>query len=625
MAEKNMGESEKGLNEEEFNSILSKHLERQIKICKALTSKLSNWNIGTLLENLLFCPDERQSSGDPDPKLNFYPPFLIPECLALHYPFFLTTPIPLSCKANKIGTNTYRKWMNNQVLDLQIPSLENCKWDDSLGNVDLIEELKENQKLVLVKQDHERNIWFKSKCKQLQSFSYPSLSLPPVLQQVLIESLIGISQDPNNFDKNYEPAITLEKLQHVNCDQDLKQVQQKVSSAATYGILLKCIQTLFSDKLFIQNCQESLHYTFNHGYVKLLQFLTNVSLSEFVTFHGLTHRNRLNNPQQHTQLATEDKIDYIIDTVYLFLVFTWQTAMDIWNQTLDDKTINIIKEELNQNFEKIVKAESVDEVSEILKSIIFPELMLRAFCSNLPDFINQSQISNFRNFICIKSGIPQSICPLLPSDLIPLTFLESHPILWSHVMLLNLASFLVNQGNYLHEPEKPLNISSVYCNCNLCSPQRMPCYNSSLMQEILTIDKFEFTNSDKTKQLKLTLQTFANAYLNKFNSAEFYHDQVLFYKNCKSKFSNQLTACVIKDEKLLAKIAEIQITREKELLKRGKGIYLDPETGEILNNGEAISSSENFQRQRTSYALPSNEGERAGWEADERRRRRRSE
>ncbi|AAK13166.1 100K protein [Bovine atadenovirus D] len=593
MAERNMEESEKAKSSHAFEeTILSKHLERQLKICKNLNLNIDDLDIGSILEKHLFCPKEKNT--DNNPHLNFYPPFLIPECLALHYPFFLSVQIPLSCKANRSGTKTYQEWMEINSLATPLPKLEKCKWDDSLGNVAAIEELESNQRLIKLEQDSLRLFWCKEKAKYFSTFSYPSLSLPPALQKILIEIFIGKSQEPNNLSDKYEPAITQSMLDLLGIQDNLHEVQERLFLATTYGTTLVCMKKLIEQKKFIMNCQESLHYTFNHGFVKLIQMLTDINLSEFVTFHGVTHRNRLNNPYQHSQLENQDKMDFLTDSIYLFLVLTWQTAMDIWGQTLDETTINQIKERLDSAATNILKAPTAFAVAEEIASIIFPDILLTAFTNNLPDFINQAQIGNFRNFICCKSGIPQSICPFLPSDFVPLSYMESHPILWTHVTLLRTAQFLLLQGNYLYTPDKPYTISTLYCECNLCSPHRMPCYNSNLLNEILTIGKFEFQKPvEGQPTLKLTPQCFANAYLSKVNAEDFFHDKIVHYNNNKDKFNHQLTACVLKDEKLLATLTEMQVRREKELLKRGSGVYLDPESGEQLN-GKAFPNGENL-------------------------------
>ncbi|AFV70645.1 100K [Bovine adenovirus 6] len=596
MAEKNTEESEKAKCSHFFEeTMLFKHLERQLKICRSLNLDTTDLDVGSYLEKHLFCPKDRKTENNP--QLNFYPPFLIPECLALHYPFFLSVNIPLSCKANRSGTKTYQDWTETNTLLTSFPNLEKCKWDDSLGNVDAIEELESNQRLIKLDQDSLRLLWCKEKAKYFSTFSYPSLSLPPALQKLLIEIFIGKHQEPNNLSEKYEPAITQEMLDLLGIEDNLHEIQEKLFLATTYGTTLMCMKKLIGQKKFIMNCQESLHYTFNHGFVKLTQMLTDINLSEFVTFHGLTHRNRLNNPYQHSQLENQDKRDFLTDSIYLFLVLTWQTAMDIWGQTLDETTINQIKERLDKAGLQILKAPTALAAAEEISNIIFPDLLLNAFTSSLPDFINQAQIGNFRTFICSKSGIPQSICPFLPSDFVPLSHMESHPILWTHVTLLQTAQFLLNHGDYLHTPDKPYTVSTLYCNCNLCSPHRMPCYNTSLLNEILTIGKFEFQKADESQSLKLTPQTFANAYLAKTAADDFFYDKIIHYNSNKEKFNHQLTACVLKDEKLLAALTEMQVRREKELLKRGSGVYLDPESGEQLNgqsllHGETIPTHE---------------------------------
>lgn len=578
--------------------LLQMHLIRQAKIMRlALKSNDTDSPINFLesgeeLEKFLFCPNERPQNGDPNPHFNFYPPFLIPECLAMHFPFFLSMPIPMSCKANRTNTQTYLDWKATDFL-VDYPSLEKCKWDDSLGKVDLIEELKENQKIVLIEGDSERLTWVKSKANKFSTFAYPSLNLPPSIQKLLLETFIGDIQLPNNLDKKYQPAITEDILKKAGFDpENLKEITDKLTLSITYGITVECIKRLFNAQTFIKNTQEVLHYMFCHGFVKMIHFLTESNLSDFVTFHGLTHRNRLNNPFQHTQLAYDDKFDYMIDSIYLFLVLTWQTAMDIWTQAIDDKTLSSIKQSLNDQFVEILSSSSNDIIKKIT-DIIFPNILVDTFSLNLPDFMNQMQINNFRTFICSKSGIPQSICPLLPSDLVPLSFYESHPILWTHVFLINHASFLLSHGNYMLAPEQPITVTSCLCECNLCSPHRMPCYNTPLMNEVLSINNFELQKGNENETTtRFTPQIFANAYLKHFIKEDFFHDKIIHYCDEPIKFS-QVKSCVIKDEKLLAKLREIQIRRELEILKRGSGLYIDPETGEPLQAVEAPSSTDN--------------------------------
>lgn len=589
--------------ESRTSSVFLKHLERQKNILLSMSSSsdLTLSNTASLLEEFLFTPQKRpepEQDGQPDPKLNFYPPFLVPECLALHYPFFLTVPIPRSCKINRLGTHTYEQWQKLQTLPSKIPDPQNTKWNDGIGNADLSAELKTEQKLALLTMDSNRSAWFKAKATHLHNWAYPSLSLPPCVQKLLQETLVGKPQDPNKLDDSYEVAITDKMLVDLGIPEaKCSSRRETACTAATYGILLSCLEKFFCSPRFVKNCQESLHYTFGHGFVKLVQVVTDVCLSDFVTYHGLTHKNRLNNPRQHSQLNEEDRFDYLVDSIYLFLVFTWQTAMDIWAQTLDKATQTSLRQKLQDAVPRILKQENTFAMSTQIADTIFPPLLLDALSTSLPDFTNQAQLNNFRTFICTKSGVPQAMCPALPSDFVPLNYDESHPILWSHVLLLRLSAFLLNHGDYMTVPPNPYLVSECYCNCNLCAPHKMPCYNQYLLNEILTIDNFEIQGppDDKgnpSKRIALTANKFANAYLSSFKEKDYFYDRVQHYKDNKHAFQEKVEACLIKDEKLLALLRETQLRREKELLKRGTGIYLDPVTGEPLTGHLDINYDE---------------------------------
>ncbi|AIZ35776.1 100K [Psittacine adenovirus 3] len=593
---------------------LTKHLARQAKIMKTILGEELDADdvtqLGEKLAAALFTPKERKADGDPDPRLNYFPPFLTPECLALHFPFFLNLPIPMSCKANRSGTQTLSSFWETSTLPCELPDPGECNWNDSLGNVLPIAELKSNQKLALLEEDSSRLSWFKAKASEQSTFAFPCTALPAPLQKLLIEVLVGKPQEPNSVEE-YEAAVSDVLISQVCGDEDPERVRKRLLNAVTTSTCLECMKRLFMRPDVIKNVQESLHYTFHHGFVKLIHLLTNCNLSEFVTYHGLTHRNRLNNCELHNQLLDLDRADYMCDCIYLFLLLTWQTAMDIWQQTLDEKTLKGVRRALTGELPNILLCTSASAAGTKIADLVFPDVMVEALCANLPDFINQAQLSNFRTFICMKSGVPQSMCPMLPSDMVPLAFEEAHPVLWPHVLLMRLSAFLLNHGCYRQRVERP-QISTCLCECNLCSPHRMPCYNPRLLEEILTINKFEFQSppddQGKTKVIKLSPQTFANAYLQKFNSADYFFDRVTLYINEKARFRGELTAAVIKNEKLLALLRETQVRREIELVKRGGGVYLDPDTGEPLSvqvpdrqDGE-ISPPEALQAPETASA-----------------------
>lgn len=609
-------------------SALDKHLQRQANILKSLNiteEKLVHVaSAGEIFEKELFTPEERKESGESDPRMNFYPPFLIPECLALHYPFFLTTAIPASCKANRVGDDTYLNFLQLETIDPQFPNPMD-PWDDSLGNVDLIADLKENQKLALLNSDYSRLQWVKNKCLEKVTYCYPALALPPALQRVVMDVLVGQAASPNELDK-ISMAYTDSLLEEYTAE-ERKKIRERIGAAATIGVPLLAMQNLFQHPTVIKNCQEALHYMFMHGFVRLIHMLTDVSLSDFVTYHGLTYRNRLNNPVQHLQVEGDDRTDYVIDTIYLYLVFCWQTAMDVWGQTLNEETLTSIKDRL-----LFIKTDLINmtyrQICEAIEKIVFPSLLRETLVVNIPDFVNQTQIGNFRQFINCRSNIPQSICPTLPTDFIPIEYSRSHPILWSHVFLLRHATFLTNHGCYLNYV-KEAGISTSLCECNLCSPHRMPCYNPHLQNEIMTIGNVQVQGPESEKTFSVTPQVFANAYLKVFHPSDFFAHEVKYYRNTPHAFKVPMSPCVIRDQKLLALLRETIVKRESELLKRGTGVYLDPQSGELLSrndrrSGEDLQSSDSDGRETYGGSIPhgtSHESYQSGRGKPERRRR----
>lgn len=580
------------------SSLLSKHLDRQSYVMSKIVGEGACQaaddvaDLGARLERSLFTPDERPKNQEPDPRLNFFPPFLTPECLALHYPFFMNLPIPRSCKANRTHTKVLEELLRLQTPVTYLPDPTKLHWNDAIGNVPLIFDLKDSQKFALVKDDNVRLHWFKTKALNMKAFAYPCVALPPSIQRALVEVFIGKGQTANS-DEEYVMAVDDAKLSSIWGKNKLKEAREAISITVTQFVLLRCMQRFFTDRQAVRNIQESLHYTFGHGFVRMIKLLTDSDLSEFVTYHGLTHRNRLNNSRLQEQLEDTDKRDYILDTVYLFLVFTWQTAMDIWQQTLDEATIRRMTELLVRQRDSILKSKTVFKMSSGICDIIYPDIVHKTFTSNLPDFVNQAQLNNFRLFVLSKSGVPQCVVPMLPSDAVPCAFEEAHPVLWSHVYLLRTAAFLKNHGCYERPyKEESDGLSDVLCECNLCSPHRMPAYNTALLQEITSIGKINIQQASQEgagRQFSLTPQTFANKYLKKSPKEDFFHDRVCLYKDEPERFTEPMEACVIKSAKLLALFKEAEVRRDHELLKRGRGVYLDPQTGEELNEKASLA------------------------------------
>lgn len=582
-----------------------RHLERQAKILKAALTQATDTEdddiaaAGKIVEEWVFMPKDRpkNTSGDTfvddDPKFNFFPPFLTPECLATHHPFFTTMPIPLSCKANCLGTQEHERWEKRCELPEEAPN-DFDVWDDGIGSADIISDLKENQKFALLSSDNGRARWFKAKAEGMRFWCYPIISIPPCIGKLLLETLTECAEKA--------------------CVDKVPLAKKIAVQIASVGVTNKILRHLFTRKWFIKNCHESLHYCFLHGFVRLVKMLTDAELSDYVTFHGLTYRNRLNNSGLHRSIEDEvDKRDYIVDSIYLFLVLTWQTAMNVWQQSLDERYIESVK--------KVITAEAIaplhdgnyDETLRIVTEVVMGEDALeKAFESSMPDFVNQNQLTNFRNFVCLRSGVPQSVCPILPTDCVPLSYDRAAPVLWTHVYLINLASFLCNQGDYMKPvPENPV-ITTCLCDCNICSPHKMPCYNTHLEDEILAFDKMCLSDGNKTAAVGI--EDFCNCLVRMTHVDDFYHDTITFYKDEPDMFSGTKPS-IFKNKKLLSILKELKAKKEAELLRRGQGIYLNPSTGDLLTRPLNVeddgrsrkSGSGACGRDRWSSALPAHE------------------
>lgn len=527
---------------------------------------------GKAVEEWVFTPRDRPRNApgetfvEADPKFNFFPPFLTPECLATHHPFFTTMPIPLSCKANCLGTEDFDRWAYRCTLPEEFPS-DFDAWDDGIGSADTISDLKENQKFALLRDDNGRARWFKAKAEGMRFWCYPIVSIPPSIGKLILETLVDCAERAS---EDKVPTA--------------KRIAVQVSSV---GVTNKILKSIFERKWFVKNCQESLHYCFSHGFVKLVKMLTDTDLSSYVTYHGLTYRNRLNNSGLHTAIDDkEDKFDYLVDTIYLYLILTWQTAMNVWQQSIDENYIEALKRALiEEAVEPLLRGDYEETCRIVAELVTGGDALERALENSLPDFINQNQITNFRTFVCSKSGVPQSICPILPTDCVPLRYERAPPVLWSHVYMINMASFLCNHGDYMRSvPENPV-ITTCLCECNLCSPHKMPCYNTHLEDEILALDKM--TLSDGNKTATVGVEDFCNCLIRMNHVDDYYHDAINFYRDDPDMFSGTKPS-IFKNKKLLSILKELKAKKEAELLKRGQGIYLNPSTGDPLTRPSIV-------------------------------------
>ena len=550
------------------------------------------------LERFLFNPDPKVPREHVEARYNFYPPFMTPKAIANYHIFAVTAPIPPSCKANRSGSEVLRAAENARFFKRLPRWKQGVTVDDGLGDeVSPITELKD-AKLVPLRDDTSRLEWAKMRGEHVRYFCYPSLHMPPKISRMLMEVLLqpfaqevasgGEQEDPEPVVSDAELACIVDPegvMQPHALARAIEVRRRMVAQAVRYTAQLELMERVFREPSSIKKAQEVLHHTFHHGFVALIRETAKVNLSNYATFHGITYNDPLNNCMLAKLMEGSDKRDYVVDSIYLFLVLTWQTAMGMWQQAIQEETIEAYREAFTRLRRAIYALETPTEISKAIVDVLMDgDRLCAEMRKALPNFTNGSQISAFRQFIMERSNIPTTAAPFLPSDFVPLSFRQAQPLLWDQVYLLQTAFFLCNHGGYLWEPEETENPNPrdrTYCPCNLCSPHRMPQHNVPLHNELLAINTFEI-RTDDGKTFKLTPELWANAYLDKFEPKDYHPFEVVHFPQHEEAFSRDLTACVTKSPEILSLIRQIQASREEFLLTRGKGVYKDPDTGEVL-------------------------------------------
>lgn len=552
------------------------------------------------LERFVFNPDPRVPLEHREVRYNFYPPFMRPKAIANYHIFAVTAPIPASCKANRSGSKLLEGCRQTSSFK-RLPRWRlNVQFDDGLGEeVTPVTELTD-AKLVPLQEDISRLQWAKMRGEHIRFFSYPSLHMPPKISRMLMETLIQPFADENDKGDCVKPCIDDEELRLIvdpdnkmRGDELYKAIQRRrtmVTMAVRFTALLELMERVFREPSSIKKAQEVLHHTLHHGFVAQVRETAKVNLSNYATYHGITYNDPLNNCTVAKLFEGRDKEDYVLDSIYLFLVLNWQTAMGMWQQAIDDTTIQVYAEAFTRRRRAIYALTNITDISRAIIDILMDgDRLTEEMRKALPNFVTQSQISDFRHFLTERSNVPTMAAPFYPSDFIPLTFRQSAPLLWDHVYLLQVAYFLMNHGGYLWEPlesEAETPQLRAYCPCNLCSPHRMIADNVALHNEVLAIGTFEIRSAEG-KTFKLTPELWANAYLDKFVADDFHPFTVFHYSDHRSSFGKNYTACVTESPEILSLIRQIQASREEFLLSRGKGVYKDPQTGETLASSTA--------------------------------------
>ncbi|AEK98458.1 100K [Titi monkey adenovirus ECC-2011] len=611
------------------DEILLTHIARQSLIVQdALADRsqipLTARDLTEAYEQCLFSPrvpPKRQPNGtcEPNPRLNFYPPFVVPEVLATYHIFFQNCKIPLSCRANRTAADErLALGEGDSIPDIasleEVPKIfeglgrdEKRAANSLQGNGDgeesqsaLVELEGDNARLAVLK----RSI-------DVTHAAYPAINLPPkvmsaLMDQLLIKRAAPIDAERETYNPDEDdsedgkPVVSDQELArwlNVALDSPLLEERRKTLTAVLLVTLnLECLRRFFSHPDTLRKLEESLHYTFRHGYVRQACKISNVELSNLVSYMGILHENRLGQNVLHSTLKGEARRDYIRDCIYLYLVYTWQTAMGVWQQCLEERNVQELEKILQKQRRALYTGFDERTIAAELATLVFPEKLMQTLQNGLPDFVSQSMLHNFRSFILERSGILPAMSCALPSDFVPISFRECPPPLWAYTYLFQLANYLMYHSDVVEDATGE-GLMECHCRCNLCTPHRSLICNPALLSESQVIGTFEIQGPDAKKQeageetavgstsgFKLTAGLWTSAYLRKFVPEDYHAHTIKFYEHQSPVKSRvEPSACVITQSSIVAQLQAIQKARESFLLKKGKGVYLDPQTGEELN------------------------------------------
>lgn len=625
----------------EAGDVLLKHLSRQSTIVRSALEERSEvpLSIGDLClayERELFSPrvpPKRQPNGtcEPNPRLNFYPAFVVPEVLATYHVFFQNHKIPLSCRANRTRADKDLFLGEKERLPGFCSLSEVSKIFEGLGReekpaANALEDDRNNHpsSLVELEGDNARLAVLK-RSVELTHFAYPAVNLPPkVMTCVMDHLLIRRAQplepgaDTNDDGESGKPVVSDEELSmwlRTSDPSALEERRKTMMAAVLITVQLECMHRFFSHTDTLRKLEETLHYTFRHGYVKQACKISNVELSNLVSYLGILHENRLGQNVLHTTLKGEARRDYVRDCIFLFMVYTWQTGMGVWQQCLEEANLKELEKLLDRSCRAIWTGFDERTIARDLADLVFPPKLVETLRNGLPDFMSQSMLQNFRSFILERSGILPATSCALPTDFVPLTYRESPPPLWTYTYLLRLANYIMFHSD-LAEDYSGEGLLECHCRCNLCTPHRSLVCNTPLLNESQIIGTFEIQGpsnnageegkdeSGSSKPgLKLTAGLWTSAYLRKFVPEDYHAHEIRFYENQSKPPKAELTACVITQSSIVGQLQAINQARQEFLLKKGRGVYLDPQTGDELTAAPPTAAGQNVRsRQQESLA-----------------------
>ncbi|QDZ17471.1 100K [Ovine adenovirus 8] len=576
-------------------------------------------------------PKRENGTCEPDARVNFFPVFSVPETLASYHIFFHNQKIPVSCRANRTQTDSVLRLQSGDGLPCfptmqLVPKIFEGLGSDETVAANALKEAEDNSALVELEGDSARLSVVK-RTLSVTHFAYPAISLPPKVMTTVTDRLIQRQQrqplngehkdgdDDDEEDGPGAPAVSDAELarwlglgQRGAAETDAARIAEALEerrklmlAVCLVTVQLECLHRFFTAPEMIRHLGENLHYAFRHGYVKQASQISNVELSHVISYLGILHENRLGQATLHSTLQGETRRDYIRDTVFLYLVYTWQTAMGIWQQCLQSENLGELRKLLDRSRRSLWTGFDELTTAQDLADIIFPARLLSALQAGLPDLFSQSMMQNFRSFVLERSGILPATTCALPSDFVPISYRECPPPLWPYTYLLKLANYLMYHSDVAYDRTGP-GLLECYCRCNLCTPHRCLATNNALLNETQLIDTFEIqgppgnAGEPAKPSLKLTAGLWTSAYLRKFVPEDYEAHKIAFYEDQSQRPRVAPAACVITEDRVLAQLQEIKKARQEFLLKRGHGVYLDPQTGEELNGPAPSSVSQHENR-----------------------------
>lgn len=606
--------------------VLLTHIKRQAKVVwEALHEDLeiptTVHELSRAYEKNIFCPKnipKKQENGtlEPNPRLNFYPTFGVPETLATYHIFFSNQKIPLSCKINRPAANEIMHLKAESHLP-DFSTVEEVKRIfEGLGAEELAKNAlqQENTHLIELENDGPRAAVLK-RATTLTHFAYPAINLPPKIMNAIMDNLVmkhtEAKTDADNEAIEDNLVVSDEDIIRwfkINGSEEevanaINEKRKTMMAVILVTLTLECLQKFFTSPAMIKKIGETLHYTFKHGFVKQAIKTSNVDITNVITYMGIMHENRVGQTVLHHSLKGENRLDYVRDTIYLFLIYTWQTAMGVWQQCMEPDNLKELSKILQKHKKALWTGDSEGLIAADLCRLVFPENLMSTLQNGLPDITNQSMLQHFRDFILERSGLLPAMCCALPTDFVPIHYNECPPPLWPYTYLLKLANYFMYH-NDLQTDSSGEGLLDCYCRCNLCTPHRCVATNTALLNEIQSIGTFELQGpptEDGTlpTPLKLTSGLWTSAYLRKFEEADYYPYKIHYYEDQKTpKTKAELTACVITQSQILAQLQSIKKAREEFLIKKGHGVYLDPHTGEELTAEANSHHNEHSQRKQ---------------------------